>query len=66
MTRRRANPTSPCASRWKPSDLSALTAEIELTPGMPAEVFILTGEQSLFGYFAAPVVRSFRRAFREE
>ena len=46
--------------------LSALTADIELTPGMPAEVFILTGEQSLFGYFAAPVVRSFRRAFREE
>jgi hypothetical protein len=33
---------------------------------MPAEVFILTGEQSLFSYMATPVTSSFRRAFRED
>jgi hypothetical protein len=33
---------------------------------MPAEIDIVTGEQSLFSYFLAPVKRSFRRAFREE
>jgi HlyD family secretion protein len=39
---------------------------VALTPGMPAEVYIMTGEQSLFSYLAAPLTRSFRRALREE
>ena len=39
---------------------------IELYPGMPAEVIILTGERSLLSYFVAPLTRSFRHAFREE
>lgn len=46
-----------------PSDLPE---GIELYPGMPTEVIILTGERSLFSYFLAPLSRSFRRAFREE
>jgi HlyD family type I secretion membrane fusion protein len=46
--------------------LAPLPEGVELFAGMPAEVFIVTGEQSLFGYFAAPVIRSFRRAFTEE
>lgn len=46
--------------------ISRLATDVELTPGMPAEVFIVTGEQSLFDYMAAPVTRSFRRAFRED
>jgi HlyD family secretion protein len=49
-----------------PDTLDRLAANVQLTPGMPAEVYIVTGEQSLFSYIAAPVTRSFRRAFREE
>ena len=49
-----------------PAVLDRLATDVEMTPGMPAEVFILTGEQSLFSYIAAPVTRSFRKAFREE
>jgi HlyD family type I secretion membrane fusion protein len=49
-----------------PATLDRLAADVAMTPGMPAEVFIVTGEQSLFSYIAAPVTRSFRRAFREE
>ena len=49
-----------------PETLDRLAVDVEMTPGMPAEVFILTGEQSLFSYLAAPVTRSFRKAFREE
>jgi HlyD family secretion protein len=49
-----------------PAMIGRLAANVEMTPGMPAEVFILTGEQSLFSYIAAPVTRSFRKAFREE
>ena len=49
-----------------PQTLDRLAADVMMTPGMPAEIFILTGEQSLFSYIAAPVTRSFRKAFREE
>lgn len=49
-----------------PHQLERLAADIRLTPGMPTEVFITTGEQSLLNYLAAPIARSFRRAFREE
>ena len=49
-----------------PETITPLPGGVELSPGMPAEVFIVTGEQSLFAYFAAPVARSFRRAFTEE
>lgn len=46
-----------------PAILDRLAADIEMTPGMPAEVFILTGEQS-FSYIAAPVTLSFRKEER--
>jgi HlyD family secretion protein len=49
-----------------PDMLERMATKVEMTPGMPAEVFILTGEQSLFSYMAAPVTSSFRRAFRED
>lgn len=44
----------------------SLPKGVDLYPGMPAEVMILTGERSLFGYLSAPITRSFRRAFREQ
>ncbi len=44
----------------------SLAGQIGLYPGMPAEVMILTGERSFLEYVAAPITRSFRRAFREQ
>lgn len=38
---------------------------VRLVSGMPAEVFIQTGERSLLQYFSQPLIDSFRRAFRE-
>jgi HlyD family secretion protein len=49
-----------------PDMLERMATKVEMTPGMPAEVFILTGEQSLFSYMATPVTNSFRKAFRED
>jgi HlyD family type I secretion membrane fusion protein len=38
----------------------------DLYPGMPAEVMVVTGEQTAFEYILTPVTDSFRRAFRED
>jgi len=35
------------------------------TPGMPADVFIETGQRTFLTYLLRPVVDSFSRAFRE-
>lgn len=47
----------------KPSEIDP---GIKLYPGMPAEVIIVTGERTMFDYLAAPITRSFRKAFRED
>jgi HlyD family type I secretion membrane fusion protein len=39
---------------------------VRLSPGMPIEVFIRTGERSLLDYIVQPIGDSLRRAFREE
>ena len=39
---------------------------IELTPGMPADALIVTGERSVLSYLMTPITDSFRLAFREE
>ncbi|MER9952237.1 hypothetical protein [Mesorhizobium sp. M0047] len=39
--------------------------EIRLSPGMPAEVMILTGEHTLLDDMLAPVQASLTRTFRE-
>ena len=39
--------------------------EIRLTPGMPAEVMIMTGEHTLLDYALAPIRNSLNRGFRE-
>lgn len=41
-------------------------AELELLPGMPAEVLIETGERTFFEYLAKPVSDAFQRSFLEE
>jgi len=47
------------------SELAKLNG-VQLYPGMPAEVMIVTGERTLLQYFIQPVIDSFHRAFREE
>jgi HlyD family secretion protein/epimerase transport system membrane fusion protein len=47
------------------AQLDAIPQEVELTPGMPAEVLILTGERTLFDYMTRPLVDAVRRGFRE-
>jgi len=48
-----------------PDDLRELEGRVTLTSGMPAEVYVLTGERTALEYLFEPVVQSFRRAFRE-
>ena len=45
--------------------LAALEPPPELTPGMPAEVYITTGERTALDYLLGPFYDSLRRAFRE-
>jgi len=41
-------------------------ADLNLQPGMPAEVMIITGRSTALDYLLKPIVASFRRALREE
>jgi membrane fusion protein, type I secretion system len=47
-------------------DLARSVENIELHPGMPAEVFVQTGTHTPLRYLADPILKSFNRAFREE
>lgn len=46
--------------------LKKLSNHVELYPGMPADVLIVTGEKTLLRYLFDPITVSFVRAFREE
>jgi HlyD family type I secretion membrane fusion protein len=46
-------------------DARAKVVDFRPTPGMPADVFIKTGERTFFEYIMKPVLDSFARAFRE-
>jgi HlyD family type I secretion membrane fusion protein len=48
------------------SDIAKLKSKIELYPGMPAQVFIITGARSLMSYLITPISDSAYKAFREE
>jgi len=39
--------------------------DLELTPGMPVEAFIKTGDRTMVEYMLQPITDSMRRAFRE-
>lgn len=45
--------------------LTQIGSKIELIPGMPAEVLIVTGERTLVDYLIEPFLDVFRRSFRE-
>ncbi len=49
-------------------DATALAAldDVELYPGMPAEVMIETGQRTAFDYLLSPITRGMERAFREQ
>jgi len=46
--------------------LQDLKADVELYPGMPVQVFFLTGERTLADYMISPIKDAAYRAFREE
>lgn len=43
-----------------------MTGDMELKPGMPAEVMILRGERTLFSYLLKPIADSFARSLQEK
>lgn len=45
--------------------LREVASEVELTAGMPADVFITTTDRTVAQYLIQPIKRSFERAFRE-
>lgn len=47
------------------ADLEAALPGAELTPGMPAEVFIATHERTMLDYLLQPLLSTFERTFRE-
>jgi HlyD family secretion protein len=51
--------------RLNDSDVQHKVVAFRPTPGMPADVFIKTGERTFFDYIMRPVFDSFSRAFRE-
>ncbi|SCB54798.1 HlyD family secretion protein [Bradyrhizobium shewense] len=51
--------------RLDQDDILRQMPEFIPTPGMPADVYIKTGERTFFEYIMKPVLDSFSRAFRE-
>jgi membrane fusion protein, type I secretion system len=47
------------------ADVHRKIGDFQPTPGMPADVYIKTGERTFFEYMLRPVLNSFSRAFRE-
>ena len=47
-------------------DIKKLRDKIELYPGMPAQVFIITGSRSLLSYLFTPIKDAAYKSFREE
>lgn len=45
--------------------LAGIAPGIELTPGMPAEVMVVTGQRTAFDYLARPFLDSLRRSLKE-
>jgi HlyD family type I secretion membrane fusion protein len=46
--------------------LAELAGDVHLYPGMPVEVMLVTGSQSMLDYLFAPISRTFGRAFKEK
>lgn len=48
-----------------PSELESLDEGVVMTPGMPAEVLIVTGKRTVLAYLMEPFMAAFRRGLRE-
>jgi membrane fusion protein, type I secretion system len=53
-------------ARLDQNDLKREVANFRPSPGMPADVYIKTGERTFLTYLMRPVLDSFSRAFREQ
>jgi HlyD family type I secretion membrane fusion protein len=49
-----------------PTELKKLKKGVQLTPGMPANALIVTGERSVMGFLISPITETLEDAFREE
>lgn len=49
-----------------PLEQLPLSEDVQLHPGMPCDVLVVTGNRTPFEYFIDPIRDSFRKAFREE
>jgi HlyD family secretion protein len=49
-----------------PADELAKLGDVKLTPGMPVEAFIQTGERTMLSYLVKPLHDQLKRAFREK
>lgn len=52
--------------RIAPAELGKLKKGVELTPGMPAQALIKTGDRSIMGFLISPIMDTLEDAFREE
>jgi HlyD family secretion protein len=52
--------------RLDKDDAAHQIPHFRLTPGMPVDVFVKTGERTFFSYIMRPIADSFSRAFREQ
>lgn len=59
-------PTYVVRVRLDEADVRGKLLDFKPTPGMPADIFIKTGERTFFDYIMRPVWDSFSRAFREQ
>lgn len=48
------------------NEISQLKTNVKLNPGMPAQVFIITGSRTLIDYLIAPIKDATFKAFRED
>lgn len=46
--------------------LATLPEDASLSPGMPADVFLIAGERTLADYLLTPIAAATSRAFRED
>jgi HlyD family type I secretion membrane fusion protein len=51
--------------RIDPKDLRKLEPGMKLTPGMPAQVLIVTGKRTVMGFLVLPITETLHDAFRE-
>jgi HlyD family type I secretion membrane fusion protein len=52
--------------RIEPKELSNLKRGVKVTPGMPAQAMIVTGNRTVMGFLISPISETLRDAFREE